>query len=253
MTPLFSIITVAWNAEDTILPTLESIGRQTFTDYEYIVIDGASTDRTVDLVKKASIPGTTILSEPDNGIYDAMNKGLEMAHGEYVIFLNAGDSFHAPDTLRTLAGLVEDNERPGILYGQTDIVGADRRRKADRHLIAPEHLNLQSFAEGMVVCHQAFVPLRRITPMYNTDYRFSADYEWCIICLQHSRNNVYAGTTLVDYLDEGMTTANRRKSLIERFKIMCRYYGVLPTVARHLKFIPRYLRRRHLEKSVTTS
>lgn len=237
MNPLFSIITVTYNAEATIQPTLRSISRQTCRLFEHLVIDGASTDNTLRLIEDSGIAETKVYSEPDKGLYDAMNKGLGLAKGEYVIFLNAGDSFHSPSTLQTIADGIMDNDFPGIIYGQTDIVDSMRRRIGERHLRAPEELSLKSFANGMLVCHQAFVALRRITGPFNLKYRFSADYEWCIKCLQHSRHNVYIPEVIVDYLNEGMTTANHRKSLIERFRIMCHYYGTIPTILRHIKFI----------------
>jgi hypothetical protein len=84
--------------------------------------------------------------------------------------------------------------------------------------------------------------LRKIAPLYDLKYRLSADYEWCIRCLQHSKRNCYIDDVVIDYLSEGMTTANRRASLIERFKIMSKYYGFMPTLARHLRFIPRYFK-----------
>ena len=174
--------------------------------------------------------------------------GIGRAKGDYLVFLNAGDKFHSADTLRHLADLVVDNDKPGILYGQTDIVDNRGVRLGDRHLIAPEVLTLKSFATGMVVCHQAFIPLRRIAGMYNLKYRYSADYEWCIRCLQHSRRNVYAGEVLIDYLNEGLTTANRRKSLKERFNVMCYYYGTFPTLVRHIGFFFRRLRQARIEK-----
>lgn len=248
MQPLFSIITVTYNAAATIGPTLESVRAQTSRLYEYIVIDGASKDDTVRRVKESGIEPLRIISEPDRGLYDAMNKGLAIARGEYVIFLNAGDRFHSPDTLKLLTDAVMDNDFPGVVYGQTDIVDSEGKRLADRHLTAPRDLTLKSFAEGMFVCHQAFVALRKLTSPFDTNYRFSADYDWCIKVLQRSRRNLYVDATLIDYLSEGVTTKNRRASLKERFKIMSNYYGFWPTVARHLSFIPRYLRRRRLEK-----
>ncbi len=237
MHPLFSIITITYNAADTVEPTLRSIAEQTCRLYEHLVIDGASTDNTLQLVNQAANPLTTIVSEPDRGLYDAMNKGLARATGDYVIFLNAGDSFHSPDTLQLIADAAMDNDYPGIIYGQTDIVDADRRRIGPRHLTAPEVLEFKSFANGMVVCHQAFVALRKITEPFDLRYRFSADYEWCLRCLRKSRRNQYVDAVLIDYLNEGVTTRNHRKSLLERFKIMCRYYGTLPTVASHFKFL----------------
>lgn len=250
MTPLFSVITVTYNAADTIGPTMESVRDQTCRLYEHLIIDGASTDNTVALARAASTPLTVIRSEPDHGLYDAMNKGLAEAKGDYVVFLNAGDRFHSPATLQLIADKIMDNDYPGVVYGQTDIIDSSGRKIADRHLLAPENLTLADFAEGMVVCHQAFVVLRRITSSFNPRYRLSADYEWCIRCLQHSHRNVYTGGVIADYLSEGLSTANRRRSLIERFKIMCKYYGILPTLRRHLSFLPRFLKRRSLERQM---
>lgn len=244
MTPLFSIITVAFNAEATIRRTIESVAGQTCLLYEHIIMDGASTDSTLDIVNSVSNDRIRVYSRPDGGVYYGMNNALDIATGDYVIFLNAGDKFHSADTLQLIADAIMANDYPGIVYGQTDIVDLDGNYLGPRHLTAPDELSLESFKNGMVVCHQACAVLRRITRYYNTRYRFSADYEWLIICLQHSRLNVCVNHTLVDYLSEGVTTRNHRKSLIERFKIMCTYYGVMTAVGRHLMFLPRYLKRR---------
>ena len=248
MSPLFSIITVTYNAASTLPATLASVKEQSCKLYEYIVMDGVSKDNTVQLATDANIPNARIFSSPDKGLYDAMNKAIDIATGEYLIFLNAGDAFHSPDTLQKIADVIMNHDFPGIVYGQTQLVNANRQRIGDRHLSAPEELTLKIFAEGMLVCHQAFIALRRITGHYDLRYRFSADYEWCIRCLQHSRNNVYIPHTIIDYLSEGLTTANRKASLKERFKIMCYYYGTIPTVLRHLKFIPRFLKQRRIDK-----
>ena len=191
MNPLFSIITVSYNAEKTIPATLKSVSEQTCRLFEYIVIDGASGDNTVGIVNKSGIDNLILISEPDRGIYDAMNKGLGIAKGDYVIFLNAGDSFHSPHTLEIIANAAMDNDYPGIVYGQTQLVNSQRERVGDRHLKAPEILTLDSFKNGMVVCHQAFVVLRKLVDNYDTRYKFSADYEWCIRCLQRSHRNLY--------------------------------------------------------------
>lgn len=246
--PLITIVTVTYNAAATLPPTLESVRSQDFDRFEHLIIDGASTDGTLDIARRDAHPWETVISERDRGLYDAMNKGLDRARGDYVMFLNAGDTLHAPDTLSRIARVILDNDFPGVVYGQTDIVDCSRHRVAGRHLEAPEHLTLKSFAEGMVVCHQAFIALKRITGPFDLSYRFSADYEWCIRVLQHSRNNVMVPGVLIDYLAEGVTTRNRRASLAERFRIMSRYYGFWPTLWRHLGFIPRFLKRRRLEK-----
>ncbi|MDE6543545.1 MAG: glycosyltransferase [Muribaculaceae bacterium] len=245
--PLFSVITVCYNSAATIGPTLESVKSQTFTDYEYIVQDGRSTDGTVAMVEKSGIAGLELVSERDTGIYDAMNRALGRAQGVYVIFLNAGDAFHGADALARLAAVAEREDRPGIIYGQTILVDGKRKYVGPRHLTAPKDLQLDDFSRGMVVCHQAFVPLRRITGLYNADYRFSADYEWCIKCLQHSRHNIYVGDEpLIEYLKEGTTTRNRRRSLIERWQIMAMYFGLWTTLCRHASFVARAIKRRSL-------
>ena len=251
MSPLFSIITVTYNAAETLPATLASVKEQSCKLYEYIVMDGVSKDNTVQLATDANITNARIISSPDKGLYDAMNKAIDVATGEYLIFLNAGDAFHSPDTLQKIADVIMNHDFPGIVYGQTQLVNANRQRIGDRHLTAPEELTLKSFAEGMLVCHQAFIALRRIVGHYDLRYRFSADYEWCIRCLQHSRNNVYIPHTIIDYLSEGLTTANRKASLKERFKIMCYYYGTITTVLRHLKFIPRFLKQRRIDKKAS--
>lgn len=244
MKPLFSIITVSYNAASTIPATLASVREQTCRLYEYILIDGASADDTVKLASESGIEPMTIISEKDKGIYDAMNKGLGIATGDYVIFLNAGDSFHNAHTLQLIADAIMDNDYPGIVYGQTQIVDSSRKRIGDRHLTAPADLTLDSFKNGMVVCHQAFIVLRKLVDNYNTRYRFSADYEWCIRCLQRSQRNCYIDRILIDYLSEGVTTANHRASLLERFRIMSHYFGFFPTLFRHVGFFIRNLRRK---------
>lgn len=249
MQPLFSIITVCYNASDAIAVTMRSVAQQSCRDYEHLIVDGASRDNTLQVARSLATGCTRITSEPDRGIYDAMNKGMDRASGKYLIFLNAGDAFHSPDTLQHIADAVMQNDFPGIVYGQTDLVDARGCYLGPRHLTAPPSLSYKSFAHGMVVCHQAFVVLARIAMPYNTRYRYSADFEWCIRCLQHSRKNVYLPETLIDYLSEGATTAHRGRSLWERFRIMCRYYGTLPTVARHLGFLPRFLNHRRAMRS----
>ncbi len=241
MSPLFSIITVTYNAASTVEVTLRSVAEQSLTDYEHLIIDGASQDSTLEAVNNFANERLIVKSERDRGIYDAMNKGRDLARGRYLIYLNAGDKFHDTDTLAVIARSIVDNDFPGVIYGQTDIVDALGKRLGSRHLSAPEHLSVRDFSRGMLVCHQAFVARRDITPEYNLDYRFSADYEWCIRCLQKSERNCYIPQVLIDYLSEGVTTANHRKSLLERFRIMRHYYGLPVALWRHISFIPRFI------------
>lgn len=245
-TPLFSIITVTYNAGTVVGTTLESIVDQSFRGFEYIVADGASTDNTLDILGdyKSRIPAMSVVSEPDKGLYFAMNKALERATGKYVLFLNAGDAFHSQDTLALYARAAHSN--PAVIYADTDIVDINRRFIKHRHLSAPEQLSAKSFANGMLVCHQAFMLRRDLAEKYDTSYRFSADYDWCVRALKKMKpgESVNLHTVAIDYLADGLTDKNHRRSLIERFKIMCRHFGVIPTVLRHIGFMFRAFRRR---------
>ena len=243
MDPLFSIITVTWNAAAVIAPTIESVQRQTSSDYEMLIIDGASTDDTLSIVGQSSIASLRVFSEPDKGLYDAMNKGISRARGRYLIFLNAGDAFADDAVLARLALLTSDN--PGVIYGQTQLVDEARNVVGHRHLTAPKRLTADSFLNGMVVCHQAFVARRDLVPQYDLQYRLSGDYDWCIKVLCKSPHNAYAGDTpIISYLADGMTTRHHRASLWERYRIMCRHYGTIKATLSHLGFIPRYVKRR---------
>ena len=141
--PLFSIITITFNAAGTLPATLRSVELQTFTDYEYLIVDGASTDGTV-AIAQHSAAVSSVTSEPDKGLYDAMNKGLRKARGCYLVFLNAGDAFHEPDTLQKIADSIEKNDSD-IVYGETALVDSERRFISMRRLQAPERLSVKSF------------------------------------------------------------------------------------------------------------
>ena len=162
---LFSIITVTYNAEQVLPPTLKSVNEQSFRDFEYLVIDGASTDATLQLVNDAAITGTVVWSEPDKGLYDAMNKAIDRARGQYLIFLNAGDAFASPEALALIARYAKDS--PDVIYGQTQLVDSNRQVVGMRHLTAPQHLDWESFEDGMLVRHQAFIARRVLCPHYD--------------------------------------------------------------------------------------
>lgn len=242
--PLISIITITYNAAKTLPVTMESVAEQSFTDFEHIVIDGASTDDTIMIARKMGKPSLRIVSEPDEGLYDAMNKGVKIARGRYLLFLNSGDRFHASDTLQAYAEAIE-SKSPDIIYGDTDIVDIEGKRIGPRHLSAPAILTVDSFSKGMLICHQAFMVRKDIAPLYDTDYRFSADYDWCIRCIKASRagDRVNLRRVTIDYLSDGMTDHNKKASLMERFRIMAAHYGSMKAVAAHLSFIPRAIKR----------
>jgi glycosyltransferase involved in cell wall biosynthesis len=238
--PKFSIITVTYNAESVIGPTLKSVLEQTYTNYEYLLIDGGSKDGTVAKAKASGIGFAHIISERDKGIYDAMNKGIALATGDYLCFLNAGDSFYSPDTLQRIVDTVAgEKELPHVLYGETAEVNDAREFVRMRRLEAPGNLNWKSFRDGMLVCHQAFYARRDIAPMYDLKYRLSSDVDWCIKVMKASSRLVKVDAVVVNYLQNGLSLKHHRASLIERFKVMSCHYGLLPTIGRHIWFVLR--------------
>lgn len=242
--PLISIITITYNAASELPPTMKSVAEQTCGDFEHLIIDGASQDNTLEIARKSGTGSLRIISERDDGLYDAMNKGLNMARGKYVIFLNAGDAFHSSDTLSKYAFAATGN--PDIIYGDTVIVDDRRNIISPRHLSAPSVLTFQSFSAGMLICHQAFMVRKDIAPAYDTSYRFSADYDWTIRCIRKSKPGkcVNLKCITIDYLNDGLTEKNKLKSLCERFAIMRAHYGVTTTVVNHISFVGRALKRK---------
>ena len=214
----FSVVTITYNAADVLKPTLDSVLRQSFPTIEHIIVDGASTDNTL-------------------AIADA-----------YKVFLNAGDRFPTADTIEkvALAAEVGDGERrPAVVYGDTDIVDEKGNFLYHRRLQPPEKLSWRSFRDGMLVCHQAFYARLDIAKKipFDTRFRYSADIDWCIKIMREGEKeglllrNVHA--VIANYLEEGQTTKHHRASLYERFQVMCRHYGILPTLAKHAWFVVR--------------
>ena len=239
--PKFSIITVTYNAEKVLEDTIQSVIFQTYRNVEYIIVDGASKDHTLDIVNKYHNRINKVISEPDKGLYDAMNKGIQLATGDYLCFLNAGDKFHDSETLQKIVHTLKGQELPDVIYGETAIVDEEGHFLHMRRLSAPAHLNWKSFKQGMLVCHQAFFVNRElaINHLYDLQYRFSADFDWCIRIMKKAKCLHNTRLTLIDYLNEGMTTKNHKASLKERFCIMAKHYGLISTILHHGWFVIR--------------
>ena len=245
--PVFTIITVTYNAAATVERTLQSVAVQDLEGVEHLVIDGASTDGSLTLLQQAADGGSIRLtSEPDRGLYDAMNKAIAKATGQYLLFLNAGDCLHDVHTLSHVAQLIAAQPRhPAVVYGDTDIVDMEGRFLRHRRLSPPERLSWKSFRQGMLVCHQAFFVRADVARQetYDLDYRFSADFDWCIRVMKKAEGLglplLNAHAVITDYLDGGLTTKNHRHSLIERLRIMARHYGWPQAVLMHLYFVGR--------------
>ena len=263
-----SIVTITYNAQRTLQRTLDSVRSQTYPCIEHLIIDGASKDDTLQIAQqyqKESSHEVSIQSEPDKGLYDAMNKGLQRATGDYVVFLNAGDSLYAADTIETVVKAASPqpsaishqssditshpspltSEIPAVIYGDTAITDDQGHFLHLREHRPPEQLSWRSFKKGMLVCHQAFYARLDIASniLYDLKHRHSADVDWCIRVMKEAERRqlplVNTHTVLANFEEGGNTTQNHRASLKERFYVMAHHYGYVQTVLLHLWFVIR--------------
>jgi len=231
--PKISVITVVYNGERHIGKTIESVLNQSYPAIEYIIVDGKSTDGTLQLIKGYA-GNIKVISEPDQGLYDAMNKGMELATGEYVWFLNSGDQIYSNATVeRMIEGMTGS---PDIIYGGTMIIDEAQNEVGDRRLKPPAQLTWKSFRQGMVVCHQSLVVKRELAPEFNLQYRLSADIDWAIRASKKAGQIHHSQLVLSRFLEGGLTDHNIKAGLKERFRIMSKYYGLIPTILRHFLF-----------------
>ena len=243
----FSIITVVFNGARLLPGTIESVRRQSYPNIEYLVIDGGSKDGTVGIIQDfaASMPNLRWISEADRGLYDAMNKGLNLATGDFVWFLNAGDQLHNADTVADVAAQV--GPETDVLYGETMLVDENRKPAGAMSALStrqlPPFLHWRSYLGGMLVVHQSFVARRALAPTY-VEGNLCADFDWCIRILKQSRENRYTGLILSDYLMGGMSKQRHRQSLLDRFAVMRRHYGLFATLLAHVKIVLRAIRHR---------
>ena len=265
----FTVITITYNAEAVLPRTLDSVLCQTYEGVEHLIIDGASTDGTLAMAeaykRQSDEMGkghkVIIRSEPDNGIYDAMNKGLTQASGDYIVYMNAGDCFPQPDTLEQIAHrcsltATPSAELPGVLYGNTDIVDGEGHYLHPRRLQPPDRLTWRSFRQGMLVCHQAFYARTDIAKnlQYDTRYKYSADVDWCIRVMRETERMGLAlyniNMVVANYTEEGATTRHHRESLRERYRVMASHYGQVSTFLMHLWFVLRNVAPRKTKKNL---
>jgi glycosyltransferase involved in cell wall biosynthesis len=243
--PLLSVITVVFNNVKDIERTIKSVVKQSYTNIEYIVIDGGSTDGTLDIIKQYKNQITHLISEPDKGIYDAMNKGLLLAKGDYVLFMNSGDEIFEKDTVQKVLNSYPNSD---IYYGETEMLNEQLLSEGRRRHQSPEELTLKSFKYGMSVSHQAIYIKRSLTSLFDPQYQLSADIDWILSAIQKSKKIVNTKQYVAKYLMGGMSKKRHRQSLLERYQIFRKYYGFAPNIFNHLvisfKLISYYIKNR---------
>lgn len=229
--PVLSVITIVYNNARDIERTILSVLTQTYPNIEYIIIDGQSTDGTLKIINRYRNLILKLISEKDEGIYDAMNKGLAVANGDYVIFMNSGDEFYDYDTVEKVFASAPDAD---IYYGETEMINEDGESLGQRRHQAPENFDWKGFKYGMSISHQAIYIRRSLAEWYDRRYKLSADIDWIIRAAKKANKIVNVHQYVARYLVGGMSKAKHRESLAERFDIMRRYYGLIPTIWNHI-------------------
>ena len=186
-----SIITVSYNSGHTISDTIDSVLRQTYPHIEYIIIDGASTDNTIEIIKSYGNSIHTFISEPDNGLYDAINKGILLATGGIVGILNSDDFFASPDIINSIANAFEQ-EKTDVLFGDVAYVKPLQTDKIIRYYSSGK-FSIRKFAKGYMPAHPTFYIKRELYlqfGLYKTTYKIAADFEF-MTRLLHTNNIRY--------------------------------------------------------------
>ena len=226
-----SIITVCFNSARCIADTLDSVDRQNATEFEHIVVDGASRDGTMAVVNAHSRGWRHAVSEPDRGIYDAMNKGIQLATGNVIGFLNADDFYAHDKVLASVADAFGDPRIDAVL-GDVAFFRPERPRRLTRRYRA-DKFSPERLAWGWMPPHPALFVRReifqRVGP-FRTDYRIAGDFEWIVRAfgpagIQHFQ---YLPDTLVHMRTGGISTAGWRNTMLLNREVMraCRSNGV---------------------------
>lgn len=205
---VITVVTVVYNAANTLEATLQSVFDQRYDSIEYIVIDGGSTDGSLDIIRKHDQKIDLWISEPDKGIYDAMNKGIDLATGEWINFMNSGDRFASADALTFF-------ERPF----NADVVYGDAEIEYPGFTKAWKNTDISNLWKRMAFCHQAcFVKTAAIrTLKFDLSYRVSADFNQLYTLYQQGKKFEYVDT-LICYYDfkEGISKNMAVRSILER-------------------------------------
>jgi glycosyltransferase involved in cell wall biosynthesis len=248
VSPKISIITVVYNGVTLIERTINSVLSQTYQSIEYIIIDGASSDGTLEIIEQYQDKIALTHSGKDLGIYDAMNRGLKDATGDYVLFMNAGDELFAEDTIEKIFAI---NINADAYYGNTAVVNSKGEILGDRRLSPPVTLDWKGFKYGMCVSHQSFIARRLLCDFYDLEYSVSADIDWVIKVLKQSDHIINTHQYIAKFLEGGTSAKRKKKALLERFKIMVKHYGFFQTVFYHIVILFRYPFHRITKRSMT--
>lgn len=218
-----SVITINYNDKEGLRKTVESVVNQTWQDFEFIIIDGGSTDGGKELIQQYESSIDYWVSESDKGAYHAMNKGIRAAKGDFVLFLNSGDILHKNNVLEKVIASI--NNDFGIFYGDVII----KKPNSERHKKYPKVLSFSYFYTG-ALCHQSCFIKRSLFEehfYYNEDYKIYADGEFFIYTICH-QNVPYKHLDLIisDYDFTGISSNPKYSNIhdIERMQTIHKYF-----------------------------
>jgi len=240
--PLLSIVTVTFQAEEFIDRTVQSLLNQTSQAFEYIIIDGGSKDQTLRILDSYADRVNTLISKPDKGLYDAMNKGIRVAQGEYLWFMNAGDTLADERLIEDLIPILE--QKPDVVYADAYFVNQVGQIRGLRSTLTPHvlptTLHWRDMQKGMVVCHQSFIAKKEIVPEY-VQNNLSADVDWEIKILKKASDIRFFPRPLSCYLEGGISNQLLKKSLMDRFIVLKNHFGWTTTLWSHVLILFRGL------------
>jgi len=207
-----SIITVVYNDENRIRKTIESVINQTYNNIEYIIVDGNSTDNTINIINNYQNKTSLIISEADNGIYDAMNKGLRVSTGDRVLFLNAGDELFDKYIISSIINFLKGKEQYALVYGNVFLKGVNQILKSKP---------IKNINKVMVTNHQACFFNTKIHKnyYYNLNYKIAADYE--VIFKMYYNNEEFAviDSVISKVEPNGFADSNRFLTYFEYYRV----------------------------------
>jgi glycosyltransferase involved in cell wall biosynthesis len=224
--PKITIVTVTYNAEQYLERTIKSVISQNYSNIEYIIIDGASTDGTIDIIKKYEQYITYWVSEPDKGIYDAMNKSIDVATGEWINFMNAGDSYTEHNPIDFLINYFSTNI--GMLYGGINIVNDSSSK-----YISP--LDLSYYTKKMPCCHQSIFFNLNIIKNYrfNTTYKINADLDLILRIYKDNYKYKYFDIPFVNFLSDGYHTIDKPRGFLDELYVTSKYLTKCDMIYEH--------------------
>lgn len=221
--PFISIITVVFNGAEHIEKTILSVIGQNFNNIEYIVIDGGSTDGTVDIIRRHGSNIDYWISEPDSGIYDAMNKAQRLASGNFLWFINAGDEIADKYILNDLSSIMTTDCDYDYVFSGTHIINIDGSPK--KTVMPPIPLTFDLMTKGMHVSHQSFIPRREIAPIYDLQYKLIADQKWILDCMKYGKaHGFYFDRPLSRYMAGGVSDLKSLDCVVEKILMVKKHF-----------------------------